>query len=81
MSEMETTKGFGPLGMFLVFCGGALAGTAAALLLAPHSGRETRKLIGDSIGRTKDRAGRLVSAARDAGTAARESFSETMAGH
>jgi len=34
-------------GMFVAFLSGAMVGAAAALLLAPRSGRETRKLLVD----------------------------------
>lgn len=34
---------------FFAFIGGAIAGAAVALLLAPESGEETRKKIKDSV--------------------------------
>lgn len=34
---------------FFAFIGGAIVGAAAALLLAPESGEETRKKIKDSV--------------------------------
>ncbi|HSM91748.1 MAG TPA: YtxH domain-containing protein [Anaeromyxobacteraceae bacterium] len=79
MTEEKT--GFGPIGMVGAFVGGALAGGVAALLLAPRSGRETRKRIGDSVTRQKDRVTRFGSAAREAGSAAKEAFTEAMASH
>jgi gas vesicle protein len=38
-------KGFGILGVILAFTGGALAGAATALLLAPATGSDTRDQI------------------------------------
>lgn len=46
--------------MFLAFGAGALLGAAAALLLAPKSGRETRRdirrLAGDAVDRSRELA-------------------------
>jgi len=70
--------GFGAGGIFLAFLGGALAGTAAALLLAPRSGAETRATIGDAVGQTGDRVRRARMAAREAASAAKEAFTESM---
>jgi len=39
--------GNGPSGVILSFLVGALTGAAAAVLLAPRSGRETREILGD----------------------------------
>jgi gas vesicle protein len=77
----ESKKGFGPMGVVAAFCGGAIAGTVTALLLAPRSGAQTRKLIGDTVGQTREKAERLVIAARQAGSAARETFATTMTGN
>lgn len=78
MTEVESRKGLGAGGVIATFVGGALCGSIAALLLAPKSGSETRKLIGDTVGRQKERVTRLGSAAREAGAAAKEAFSEAM---
>ena len=72
----ETTTGIGAGGIFLAFLGGALVGTAAALLLAPRSGAETRTRIGE----TRELVRRARTAARDAATAAGEAFTEAMRG-
>ncbi len=80
MTEAETRTGFGPLGVVAAAVGGAVAGSVAALLLAPRSGRETRKLIGNVVERQKDKVARLGIAAKEAGTAAKDTFSHTMAG-
>ncbi|MBR1414924.1 MAG: YtxH domain-containing protein [Prevotella sp.] len=37
------------LGYFGAFIGGALAGVAAGLLLAPESGKDTREKISDTV--------------------------------
>lgn len=81
MTEGQTKSGFGTLGIFASFVGGALAGSVAALLLAPRSGYETRKRIGDAVGRQKEKVTRLGVAAREAGAAAKERFSHTMSAH
>ena len=39
--------GSGASGVILAFLVGALTGAAAAVLLAPRSGRETREMLGD----------------------------------
>jgi gas vesicle protein len=39
--------GNGPSGVILSFLVGALTGAAAAVLLAPRSGRETREILGE----------------------------------
>ena len=73
----ERKTGFGPAGVIVTFVGGALCGGAAALLLAPRSGAETRKRITETLDRQKERISRLGTAAREA----KESFSEAMAEH
>ena len=39
--------GSGPSGVILSFLVGALTGAAAAVLMAPRSGRETREILGE----------------------------------
>ena len=75
----ETNSGYGAGGMFLAFLGGALAGTAAALLLAPKSGAKTRADIGEAVGKAGDQVRRAKLAAGEAAVAAREAFSDAMA--
>jgi gas vesicle protein len=75
MTEKESRTGIGPLGVIGVFVGGALCGGIAALLTAPRSGKETRKLIGDGISRQTSKVAQL----REAGSAAKEAFTHAMA--
>jgi gas vesicle protein len=72
------TTGIGAGGLFLAFLGGALAGTAAALLLAPRSGAETRANIGEAVSQTGEQVRRARMAAREAAAAAREAFTTAM---
>lgn len=44
-------------GIVVAFVLGAIAGAATALLLAPQSGEETRRLIGERAREGKDKAG------------------------
>ena len=46
----------GASGVILSFLVGALTGAAAAVLLAPRSGRETREMIGEKWRETADRS-------------------------
>ena len=74
----EKPNGVGAGGIFLAFLGGALAGTAAALLLAPRSGAEARAAIGEAVDHTGDRVRRARMAAREAAAAAKEAFTDAM---
>lgn len=71
----------------LTFLGGATVGAVTALLLAPRSGADTRKAISDGVGDALHRTQSALGAARtrvsqlpgaigDAGSAAREAFSD-----
>jgi gas vesicle protein len=73
--------GMGAGTVILAMLGGAVAGAAAALLLAPRSGAETRAAIGDGIGEAGEQVKRARMAAREAATAAREAFTEAMKEH
>jgi gas vesicle protein len=77
----ETRTGFGPVGIISAFVGGAVAGSVAALLLAPKNGRETRRMITEAVERQKEKAARLGTAAQKAGAAAKDAFSHTINGH
>jgi gas vesicle protein len=66
MSNKGTvTRGFGSF--LSVFALGATAGAAAALLMAPRSGRDTRAQLKSAALGLKQRMGRAPAAIRDAG--------------
>jgi len=80
---MSHHEGYGGAHLLLAFIAGGLAGAAAALLLAPQSGTETRDTL---RGWSRDAQGRVVKvplalrrAYRDASEAAKKAFSETFA--
>ena len=58
----ESTRVGGYLAAFAI---GALVGTAAALLYAPRSGKETRKLIADKGRELKGQATDAIEGAKD----------------
>lgn len=57
---------FTPTGILFAFIGGAAAGAAAALLLAPKSGEATRRQIKDFASHTGDKVSRMPRALKDA---------------
>ncbi|MEA3244898.1 MAG: YtxH domain-containing protein [Gemmatimonadota bacterium] len=64
--------------MLIAVLGGAAAGAAATLLLAPRSGRETRAQLSEFVNNSKDKARHLPPAVKAGATAARKAFVETM---
>jgi len=70
--EIEVSTGMGALGVTLAFLGGALAGAAAALLLAPKTGLETREQIKTFANSTKDKVARAPRAIKEASLGAKE---------
>jgi gas vesicle protein len=73
MSEHRGNDAAGYLGWFFL---GAIAGSAAALLMAPKTGRETREILAErgsgffkkaqeAAGETQSRAGELFDRGRD----------------
>lgn len=62
---------------FVSFLIGATAGAVTALLLAPYTGRESRERIKDVARSARDRVGKIPSAMRDAGSAAKGAFGES----
>jgi gas vesicle protein len=77
MSDDRMGDPAGYLGWFLL---GALAGAAAALLLAPKTGRETREILaersGDIMKRAQQKAGETQARAGDLFDKGREYFEE-----
>ncbi|MGC4118583.1 MAG: YtxH domain-containing protein [Myxococcales bacterium] len=62
----------------LAFLAGAVVGAVGALLLAPHSGAETRRQLGEAAGGAAERARRLRAAAAAAATAASKTLQAAM---
>lgn len=58
-------EGHGTGSLFLSFIFGGIAGAAAALLLAPQSGRDTRRKVAELADDAKERAGGYVEDARE----------------
>jgi gas vesicle protein len=77
VETMEMRKGRGG-GMLLAFLGGAAVGSLLAVLFAPRSGPETRRRIAELAEDSKERAGRVPLAVREAKTAAVTAFSEAL---
>lgn len=77
MSDERGTDAAGYLGWFFL---GTLAGAAAALLLAPKSGRETRELLaergGELFKKAQEKAGETQVRAGDLFDKGREYFEE-----
>jgi gas vesicle protein len=77
---MIDKSGYTGLGVFFAFLGGAVAGAAAALLLAPVSGEETRQKLLDIASQGKDKVSRvpkaIASAYSQAAEVAKDAFSE-----
>lgn len=63
---MGDDRGFSPGAVGLAFVTGALVGAAAALLLAPQSGRETREQMRGYARRTEDNLRDLAGKATEA---------------
>jgi len=75
---MQAEHRSGGLTLFLAFVGGALVGGAAAVLLAPRSGAETRRRIGGAVGDAKEFAARMPQAVRAATSAAQAAFAAAL---
>jgi gas vesicle protein len=74
----ERHGGYSGVDLLLAAFGGAVAGAAAALLLAPRSGRETRAQLSEFVNNTKDKARHVSPAVKAGATAARKAFVEAM---
>jgi hypothetical protein len=79
MSDQETNgrRGFSGVSLFFMFAGGALAGAAAAYLAQAQNRERVRELALH----TRDQAGRLPQALRDASIAAKDAFAEALGGN
>ncbi len=64
--------------MIMSFLGGALVGAAAAYLLTPRSGRESREQLLESVRSGRDRLGRVPKAFRSATEAVRDTFQKSV---
>jgi gas vesicle protein len=77
---MTDRDGFSGFGIFLAFLGGAAAGAAAAMLLAPVSGEEARQKLLEIANEGRDRVQHLPQALKSAyaqaSETARDAFSE-----
>jgi gas vesicle protein len=62
--------------LVLAILGGALAGAAVALLVAPKSGRETRHQLEGYLDTAKETVSRIPEALRNAGQAAQETMAQ-----
>ena len=69
--------GYGGTSLFLMFVGGALTGAAVAYLAQ----RENRARVRELARRTRETAGHLPQAVREASHAAREAFAEAYSSH
>lgn len=69
---MDREDGFSGFGLFLAFLGGAAAGAATALLLAPTSGEETRAKLKDYAVNSKKKVQRVPNALKSAYSQAAE---------
>ncbi|HZY03361.1 MAG TPA: YtxH domain-containing protein [Anaeromyxobacteraceae bacterium] len=74
--EVRTGRGLGSL--LLAFLGGTVVGGAAALLLAPRSGEQTRRRIVEMAEEGKQKAERVPVAVREASHAATAAFEKAM---
>ena len=60
--------------VFVAFLGGAAAGAAAALLIAPKSGQEARKYVFDYLSEGKEKLEKVPEALKAASEVARQSI-------
>jgi len=75
---MNEQVGYSGGNVFLTFLAGAAVGSVVALLLAPYSGKESRERIRAAASAAGERARRIPVAMRDAGTAARTAYGESV---
>lgn len=75
---MSNERGFSAGSVVLAFLLGGVVGAAAALLLAPQSGRETREKIGDLAGEVSHKAQELATRLKSGVSEAIEVGKETI---
>jgi gas vesicle protein len=73
-------SGFSGMGVLMAFIGGAAAGAAAALLLTPKTGIETRENLRKIAGDAKDKVARAPKALREAYAQGAEVAKEAFTG-
>jgi len=62
---MSRDGGLGAGDLILAFVAGAVAGAAVALLFAPASGEETRRILGEKSREGQEKAGELARRGRE----------------
>lgn len=77
MEQTEQTGKYTTGHILLAVLGGTVLGAVTAFLVAPKSGRETRKQIGGYFNDAKDTISRVPEALRSASHAAKETFTES----
>lgn len=77
MADKDYEEGFGTLGMVFAFFGGAVAGAAAAMLLAPKNGEETRRQIKTLASSAADRIAKAPEALKGVGESVMNRFSRS----
>ena len=73
---MDQAGRYGTGHIALAVVGGALAGAAVALLVAPKSGRETRRQLEGYLDTARERASRVPEALRSAGLAVKDRIAQ-----
>jgi gas vesicle protein len=74
---MEPVETRNSTGLWKGVLAGGVIGAAAALLLAPRAGKDTRQRIGDDLRKWKDRSGELASAAQEKAIQWKDAVKET----
>jgi gas vesicle protein len=73
---MESEGRYGTGTVFLAVLGGAAVGAAVALLMAPKSGRETRRQLTGYVDTAQETLSRVPDALKAASLAAREALAD-----
>jgi hypothetical protein len=76
---MESNSGYNAGHLLLAVMSGALAGAGVAFLLAPKSGRDTRRQLSGYLGDVTNTVSRVPEALRSAGHAAQDAISHELA--